>query len=250
MEVALAVRRMLQQLAVVVPVALRRFDLRRRLEIQDPLLAACIRVEAPGRPDRQDQVVARAIGDRAEDRVADPGPFVDEQHLVGDTVAIEPALRHRSGRPDDAEDDVAVEVQRHPAGDRVAARLEPAGLRQAVAVEPVIGRLELDARARLDPMRLGRRDQVVQERAAAAEALDAEQLLGIERPVGRPVLGMALARHRPTLDVIHRATGLLASWREEASLGPRPVAPLRTGQPLATAIRATARSPKTTLWRA
>jgi hypothetical protein len=36
-EVALRVRRVLEELAVVVAVALRRLDLRRRLEVQDPL---------------------------------------------------------------------------------------------------------------------------------------------------------------------------------------------------------------------
>jgi hypothetical protein len=41
-EVALGVRGVLEELAVVVPVALRRLDLRRRLEIEDPLLRALI----------------------------------------------------------------------------------------------------------------------------------------------------------------------------------------------------------------
>jgi hypothetical protein len=37
LEVALRVRRVLEELAVVVPIALRRLDLGRRLEVQDPL---------------------------------------------------------------------------------------------------------------------------------------------------------------------------------------------------------------------
>ena len=217
-EVALRVRRVLEELAVVVPVALRRLDLRRRLEVQHPLLRARVRLEPPGRPDRQDEVVAGSVAQRPEDRVADAGALVDEEHLVGDAVAVEPALGHRLGRPDDAEDHVVVEVQRDPAADRVAARLDAAGLRQAVAMEVVVGRLELDAPDRLDLVGPRRRDEVVEERRPAGEALDPEQLLGVERAVRRAVLGVALLRDAAALDVVHGATGLLGV--EEASLVP------------------------------
>ena len=61
MDVALRVRRVLEQLAVVVAVPLGRLDLGRRLEVQDPLGGTLVRVEPPRRPDRQDEVVARAV---------------------------------------------------------------------------------------------------------------------------------------------------------------------------------------------
>jgi hypothetical protein len=148
------------------------------------------------------------VGEVAEVRPADAGPFVDEQHLVGDPVPIEGVRRHRLGGPDDAEDDVVVEVQRNAAADRVALRLEAPGLRQPMAMEPVVGRLESDAGDRLYLVRLGRWRQVVDQRAAAGEPLDPEQLLGVEAAVRRAVLGVALAGDAAAGDVIH---GRLAS---------------------------------------
>src|SRR5215217_1454865 len=195
---------MLEELAVVVAVALRRFDLRRRLEIQDPLLAALIRVEAPRRPDRQDQVVAGAVGEIAEDRSADATAFVNEQHLVGDAIPIELALSHRLRRPHDAEDDVVVEVQRDASRDRVTVWFDRAGLRQAMAVEVVVGGLERDASHRFDLVRARRRCKVVEQRTAAGEALDTEQLLGVKGAVGGAVLGVALLRDAAAGDVVHR----------------------------------------------
>ena len=211
---------MLEQLAVVVAIALGRLDLRRRLEVQHALLRARVRVEPPGRADGQHEVVARPVAQRPEDRVADAAALVDEEHLVGHAVAVERALGHRAGRPDDAEHDVVVEVQRHPAGHHVAGDGQPSGLGQAMAVQAVVGGLEPDRAALLDAVVLRRRRQVVEQRRSAGEALDPEQLLGVERAVGRPVLGVALAGDAAVGDVVHRATGLL-DVREEASLGRR-----------------------------
>src|SRR5438876_7679102 len=103
---------MLEELAVLVSISLRRFDLRRRLEVEDPLVASGIRVEPPCGPDRQDEVVAGAVSKRPEDRVADARSLVDEEHLVGNPVPIELAIGHRLSRSNDPEDDVAVEVER------------------------------------------------------------------------------------------------------------------------------------------
>ena len=85
-------------------------------------------------------------------------------------------------------------------------------------MEAVVGGLELDPADRLDLVRLRRRDEVVEERAAAGEALDAEQLLGVEAAVRRAVLGVALAGQAAVGDVVH---GRLASSVEEASLAGR-----------------------------
>ena len=61
-----------------------------------------------------------------------------------------------------------------------------------MAVEPVVGGLELDPADGLDLVGLGRRDEVVEDRAAAGEALDPEELLGVEAAVRRAVLGVPL----------------------------------------------------------
>ena len=121
-EVALGVRGVLEELAVVVAVALGRLDLGRRLEVQDPLLRAGVGVEPPRRPDRQHEVVAGAVARGPEDRVADARALVDVEHLVGDRRCDRSGLGIGSGRADDAEHHVVVEVQRDPAADRVALR--------------------------------------------------------------------------------------------------------------------------------
>jgi hypothetical protein len=141
---------------------------------------------------------------------------VDIEHFVGDAVAVERARRHRLGRSDDAEDDIVVEVQRDPAADRVALRRNVPGLCQPMAVEPVVGRHELDPADGLDLVGLGRRDEVVEDRAAAGEALDAEQFLGVEAAVRGAVLGVPLAGQAAMGDVVHAR---LASSVEKASLG-------------------------------
>jgi hypothetical protein len=141
---------------------------------------------------------------------------VDEEHLVGDAIAVEPTLGHRLSRPHDTEDHVAIEIERDPAADRVAARLEAARLRQPMAMEVIVGRLELDPPDRLDLVCPRRRHEVVEDRGPAGEALHPEQLLGVEGAVWRAVLGVALLRDAAAGDVVHGATGLLGV--EEASL--------------------------------
>ena len=152
-----------------------------------------VRVEPPGRPDGQHEVVARPVAERPEDRVAHAAALVDEEHLVGHAVAVERALGHRAGRTDDAEHHVVVEVQRQPAGHHVAGDGQPSGLGQAVAMEAVVGGLEPDARTASMRWVLRRWRQVVEQRRSTGEALHPEQLLGVERAVGRAVLGVALA---------------------------------------------------------
>ena len=170
-------------------------------------------VEPPGRPDREHEIVAGAVAERPEDRVADAGALVDIQHLVGDPIAVELAVGHRGGRSGDAEDHVVVEVERDAAADDVALRLDRTGLREAVSMEAVVGRLELDPAALLDLVRPRRRRQVVEEGAATGESLDPEQLLGVEAAVRGAVLGVALPGDAAAGDVVHEATGLLGTWR-------------------------------------
>ena len=71
-----------------------------------------------------------------------------------------------------------------------------------------VGRLQVNLADELHLVRLRRRHEVIQERAAAGEPLDPEQLLGIQAAIGRPMLGVALTRDAAVLDVVH---GRLAS---------------------------------------
>src|SRR5262249_46781575 len=72
---------------------------------------------------------------------------------------------------------------------------------------------------RFDAVRLRRWDEVVEQAAAPGEALDAEELFRVERPVRSAVLRVALARHAASLHVEHRR---LASRRWKASLSSDP----------------------------
>ncbi len=64
--------------------------------------------------------------------------------------------------------------------------------------------LDDDVAHLLDGVRLGRRRVVVEEAGAAGEALDAEQLLGVQAPVVLAELGVALVRDLAAADVEHR----------------------------------------------
>ena len=135
---------------------------------------------------------------------------MDVDQLVGLAVPVEDGLGHRLGRADDAHHDVVVEEQRDPSGHRVAVRLDAGRVDQAVVVVAVVGLLQGHRRDGLDPVGPGRRGHVVEQRTAAGEPLDPEQLLGVERAVGRAMLGVARVRDAAVGGVEHRATGLLA----------------------------------------
>ena len=66
-DVAVVVRRVLEQLPVLVPVAARDLDQARRLE--DEVALRPLRHEAVGRPARDDDVVALPVRQVAEDRL-------------------------------------------------------------------------------------------------------------------------------------------------------------------------------------
>jgi len=88
---------------------------------------------------------------------------VDVEHLVGDPVAVEGPVGHRLGRPDNAEDDVPIEIERDSAGDRIALRRDVTGLRQVVAVNLLVGRFEPNFADGLDLVGPRRRNEVVQQ---------------------------------------------------------------------------------------
>jgi len=203
-DVALAVRRVLEELPVVVPVALRRLQLRGGLEPKHPLGAALVGLEPPGRPDWAHEVVPRAVAEAPEHRVPGARSLVDKDHLVGLAVPVERVLRHRLIWTGDAHHDVRVEEQRNAAGDRVALRCEILRVDQSVAMGIVVGFVELDPSDGLHLVRPGRRHEVIEKRASAREAFDPEQLLGVERAVGRAMLGVALVGHIAERQVEHR----------------------------------------------
>ena len=105
--------------------------------------------------------------------------------------------------PHHAHDHVAVEVERDPTIDHVARLGHVAGLGQPMAMEAIVGGLDDHVANGLDEVRLRRWHQVVEEGVAPDEALDPEELLGVERAVRPAMLGVALRRHAAPTDVVH-----------------------------------------------
>ena len=142
---------------------------------------------------------------------------MDEDDLVTLTVPIERVRRHRLSGTRDAEHHVCVEEERDPAADRIASRGDTAGLGQMMSVRLVLAdRDERHLAKELDLVCSSRRNDVVEQAAAAHESLDSEQLLGVQAAVRRPVLGMPLGRHAPAANVKHRPNASVCSG---ASLG-------------------------------
>ena len=112
-QVALAVRRVLEQLPEPRQVALRWRDVRVGLDAVDPQrLALATGQPAVRRRARDDDVVAGPDVEGAEDRLDPRGAPLDEQALVADPVAVQG--RRRAG--DDVRDaDVAVAEHEAPA---------------------------------------------------------------------------------------------------------------------------------------
>jgi hypothetical protein len=90
-QVALAVRRVLEELAVAGEVALRRRDVAVRLDRVEPQRGAVRRRRHPpvrGRP-RDHHVVTGVDLEMAEDRLDGGRAALDVDHLVADGVAVE-----------------------------------------------------------------------------------------------------------------------------------------------------------------
>jgi hypothetical protein len=145
MEVALRVRRVLEQLAVAVAVAVGRLDLARRVEADPLLLDALVGRPAVRRAARDDDVVLLAVRHAPEHRVEHAAAAVDVDDLVALAVAVEAV--HRLGRLADRDLDVAVEHQQ-PRPSPVAARARSARVRQPVHVglgHPLVASIGVNA---------------------------------------------------------------------------------------------------------
>ena len=199
---------MLEQLAVLAEVALGRRDVAARLDADGAqrVLGRALRDPAVRRGPRDDDVVALADLERAEDGL-DPRPAaLDVDALVADAVAVPGARRAGHGV---RQAHVAVAEQQAAAGDDVGVlddlRGEQVVRLQVARQQRVVGRGGQVADAPLAVLGDRRGDVAVVEQAGvAAEALLAHQLLVVEladlAPPGRPpVLGVPLrgdAAHR------------------------------------------------------
>ncbi len=227
-QVALAVGRVLEELAVLRQVALGRRDVRVGLDRIRPQRVARRSPRHPPvrRRPRDDDVVTRADVERAEHRLDPPPPALDEHALVADPVAI-PRRRQRRHRVRDAH--VAVPEHQPSTGDGVGA---PHRRRVEQVVQPQMPRDQRVVRRRrqvtdLPFARIGdrRRDvAVVEQRRVGREALLTHQLLVIEAallPARRrlPVLGVPLVRDAAhPLVVRHRVS---SGWSGCSIIGRR-----------------------------
>ena len=70
-------------------------------------------------------------------------------------------------------------------------------------MDAVVRLFDRDQLTGFDSMGPGRRQEVVEERTPANEALDPEELLGVQPAIRGPMLGMALVRDAAFRDVEH-----------------------------------------------
>ena len=237
---------MLQQLAVLVAIAPRRLDLGRALQPQHPLLDARCRHEPIGGADGDDQVVAGAVLDRAEVRLQRARALVHEEHLVRHAVAV--VVTHRLRGTDHPERHVRVEEEGHAPGQGVAGRIQVLRVDQVMPMRrgaARIRRLDRYGCRLVDLVRLGGWRVVVEERRASGEALDAEELLRVQRSVVASELGVALVGHASALHVEHVAIlgpvppAHRPTARGSATIRRMPIGRVaRTGSMLATVLLA------------
>ena len=144
-QVALAVRRVLQELAEPGEVALRRGDVAVRLDRVEP---GDLAVDVAGDPamgggTRDHDVVTGAVGQHSEGGLHGAGAVLDVHALVAHGVAVVGARTVGDGV---ADPDVAVAQHQPPAGDRVATHghvmeLEVPRLERVVRCGPEVGQL-------------------------------------------------------------------------------------------------------------
>ena len=187
----MVVRRVLEQLPVLVAVAPRDLDQARRLE--DEVALRPLRREAVGRPARDDDVVALLVGQRRRRSspasptpswtkiTSSPSPFRKKYSIdsIGRQSEISTSSFHISSRRPVIV--VALGRRRRTCGS--------AGARARRAPTP----RARSARTRRARDHAARRLEVVEDRLVPGEALEAHDLLGQQRPVVAE-LDVALAR--------------------------------------------------------
>ena len=178
-EVALRERRVLEQLAVAVAVAVRRLDLAGRVEAEPELLLAHRQLEGVRGPARDHDVVALAERHAAEDRPQDAAAAVDVEDLVALSVPVE-AVQGLE-RLADRDLDVVVPHQEAAAGDGIAVRVDAVRVGEPVDVCVRDPLLPLDRAEVADAVEPAGRLEVEQDRLVAREALVAHDLLDEQR---------------------------------------------------------------------
>ncbi len=200
-QVALAVRRVLEELPEARQVALGRVDVAVGLDGVEP--ARLGGHPAVGGRARDHDVVAGAVGHDAEDGLDGAGAVLDVDALVADGVAVE---RRGVGAGEDVGDpDVVVAEDQAATLDRAGAGLEVVQP-QVARLERVVGRARLVGelpRPAVDERR--RHAVVVEQGGVGGEALLPHQLLEVESALGIAVLGVPLRRDGSRAPVVrHR----------------------------------------------
>ena len=203
-QVALAVGRVLEQLAVAGEVALRRGDVAARLDRVETRGLALAQHPPVDRRAGDDRVVALGDLERAELRLEQRGSALDVDALVTDGVLVqrgrEPDVGVGDAHVTVAEDEPTTGHRVRPGSLLVGEEVvepEVPGEQRLVGRERLVGQLP---RSRPDD---ARRDvPVVEQRAVGAEALLAHELLGEDAAVGVLEEGVPLVRHGSDLAVV------------------------------------------------
>ena len=169
------------------------------------LLDAGIRQQTPHHTGGDHQVIARPVMQRAELGLQRARALVDKEHVVACAVFV-PVI-HRLVGAGDGQHDLAVAHHRQARFDSIAARRRGDGPKMAVPQRPLLLVCNLRALHRLHPLDLCRRPQVINQRLRARKAVDAHQLLVIQRAVRLAKLGMAFVGELAEAVVVGHSLG-------------------------------------------
>ena len=212
-QVALAVRRVLEELAVLATgsaEAATMWELHSMAMHPQRLVRGRCRDPAVGRRPRDHHVVAPTDLQRTEHGLDAGAAALDVHALVADRVAVP---RAGLGRHDVAEPHVLVAQQQPPAGHRVRARRPPPRRRASCGFRCLgssgwLGVSREVAQVPLAHLVDGRGDvAVVEQRGVGEEALLAHELLEVQAAVLAPMLDMPLRGDVPDHPVVrhHRS---------------------------------------------
>src|SRR5687767_6052745 len=198
MEVALAIGRVLQHLTVTIAIALRRFDMRKSVD-DEHALRHRIHSYSINRSAWNNDVVARPVGQVAVHGFHSAAAIVHKHDLIA--IGVFEEVTHLLRGDDVAPFDVAVSQQNGAARYRVTARLQLTAFHVPMVQRLVLHVLRFDAALVFELRDARRQIDVVGHAHDAAEAVDADELLGVEATFGLVESDVALAGKRSELYV-------------------------------------------------
>jgi hypothetical protein len=192
-KISLAVRRVLEKLAKLIPIAsggLNRSS--KRLDYQEALLTR-FRHRSPGSAPWNNQIITGRIWQQPKGSLQDARTLMHKENLVAHRVTIE--VLHGLGWASHTDCAVIVEEHEPASSNRVSTRLYVLSLDEMMPVGRLHPLVMAYVAKSLKLCHSSRRKLVVQQRVDAAEPFLAEQFFGVQAAVRPPELGMPLVGH-------------------------------------------------------